>query len=250
MQKRGQVTVFIIIGVVIVLAAGLFWYARSQYGVGVQPEVFLEGPLESINKEASDCITEVIKPIIVTLAKQGGDLDPKEYKLYNSQKVKYLCLNIQGQNKCKNNLDPLTSIEEQIQNKLQTGILSCIPKGLLESKKGYTIKYSDPKVKVKLGEEDISVLVDFPLTISKGSLTQNLQRITKTIKGVPLGKLYEHVYNIVEGHASKGEFFHLPYMLSHKGEVEIQVDKPFPDNIYILNLKGSDFKFYFAVEGE
>ena len=250
MQKRGQVTVFIVIGIVIVLVAVLFWHARSQYGVGVKTEVFLEGPLESIKSETNDCITKIVNPLVATLAKQGGDLDPREYRLYNSQKVKYLCLNIPNKNVCTNNLDSLAKIEQQLQQRLQTELLTCIPKSLLESKKGYNIKYTDPKVEVKLGEEDVYITVDFPLTISKEGLTQNLQKTTKIIKGVPLGKLYEHVYSIVEAHASKGEFFQLPYMLSKKGEVEIQVDKPYPDIVYILNLKNSDFKFYFAIQEE
>lgn len=82
MQKRGQVTVFLVIGIVILLLAALFFYLFGQ---------ITEAPLEIEAKEAQkipgvrgtlqayveNCIEETIDPAVYLLAIQGGIIYPE-----------------------------------------------------------------------------------------------------------------------------------------------------------------------------
>jgi len=83
MSKRGQVTIFLVIGIVILLLAALFFYIFGQ---------LKEAPLEVEAKEAQkipgvrgtlqsyveNCIRETIDPAIYLLAIQGGVIYPEE----------------------------------------------------------------------------------------------------------------------------------------------------------------------------
>ena len=53
-----------------------------------------------------------------------------------------------------------------------------------------------------------------------------------------------------QSHASLGEFDSLPYMLGRRGAIEIETIKPYPDTIYILNKRNSNYIFQFAIQGE
>lgn len=86
MLKRGQVTIFLVIGIVILLLAGLFFYLFGQ---------LTEAPLEVEEEEAvkylgvagtvqsfvEKCIEDTLDPAVYLLAIQGGVIYPKEDSL-------------------------------------------------------------------------------------------------------------------------------------------------------------------------
>ena len=250
MQKKGQVTVFVIVGIIILLVAGLFFFAKNYYGYGIEPKVYIQGPLNSIKNEITKCVDEIISPSINLISNQGGSKNPTKYRLYESKNVKYLCQNIPNEEKCLNSMDPLQKVESQLQEELQDKLKSCISKDLLESKRGYTITNPNLKVNAKILQENILFEIDYPITIEKDGVTQKLSRINREIPDTPLGYLYNAAYDIVNSHSKHGNFEQLIYMLQKKGRIIIQVDKPYPDIIYILNKKDSNLKFMFAIEGE
>src|SRR3989344_458970 len=83
MLKRGQITIFLVIGIVILLLAALFFYIFGQ---------IKEAPLEVEAKEAQkipgvrgtlqsyveNCIQETLDPAIYLLAIQGGVIYPED----------------------------------------------------------------------------------------------------------------------------------------------------------------------------
>jgi len=250
MQKRGQVTAFVIVGIVIILIIGLLFFMKDYYGVGVDPKVHIQGPLNSIKDEVSECVDSVVTPELNLIAKQGGDSNPSKFRLYDSRKVKYLCQNIPGEKKCLNSMDPLSKIEENLEKSLQNKLSTCVSKDLLKSKRGYTVRHSNPNINVKVLQETVLVEIDYPVEISKDGVTQKLSTIKREIPDSPLGSLYTVANDITNELAKTGYFYHLPYMLNKKGRIIIQVDKPYPDVIYKINKKDSNFQFVFAIEGE
>ena len=82
--KKGQITIFIIIAVVII-AAGvviyLFWpKIQTTFVQSSDPESFIE-----------DCLNAELKKNVELISKQGGLLNPVSYVMYNNDKVEYLC---------------------------------------------------------------------------------------------------------------------------------------------------------------
>ncbi len=83
--KRGQVTIFIIIGIIIVAAAFLiyFFYPQIKSTIGIQEK----NPLSFIQS----CIEDDIKDAAAQVSLRGGSIAPENYIMYDDNKVEYLC---------------------------------------------------------------------------------------------------------------------------------------------------------------
>src|SRR5271169_6958954 len=84
-SRKGQVTIFIILGIVIVAAVALIYFLypqiKSVIGIGTSnPDQFMQS-----------CMQDKIISIINNLSLQGGSLSPNDYFLYNGNRVEYLC---------------------------------------------------------------------------------------------------------------------------------------------------------------
>src|SRR3989344_1897610 len=254
MQKRGQVAVFVVIGIVIVILAVLIFVGRKEYGILIPTATFLGDKLDPIKEDLKSCVDLNLEKNFRIFAKQGGDFEPSRYVYYQNSKVKYLCYNIENSNKCINMLPPLNSVIENLNNNLNNDIKNCVSKDLVESGLGYEVNSKAPETKLEVFNDEIKVVVDYDVQVTKGGSTQSLSKIDRRVD-LPIVDLYNVAYDIVNAHASEGFFEQLFYMLDKKGKYIINVDKSpstgnVGDIIYKINKKDSDFEFWFAVEGE
>ncbi len=249
MMKRGQVTVFIILGIVILVAIALVYSLRNLVGIGIEPQRFLSLRLEPLRDDVNRCIDKEARDALYLIGKQGGTLDPIKYKFYNGNNVNYLCYNIVGDERCSNHIVLVTDMVKELNNYLQSKLSDCINIKGISKKLFYNINVGKLSVDTRILANDVLVKVNLPITLSKGESTLSISDFSKTVN-IPLGSLYDTVYDIVDSETSTGEFLQLPYMLAKRGSVEVNVDKPYPDKIYILNKKNDNYIFQFAIEGE
>jgi len=255
MQKRGQVAVFVIIGIVIVILVALMFVGRKEYGIGISNVKFLNDQLVPVKENANDCINEITAGAITQFAEQGGDLDPSRYVLYQNRKVKYLCYNILETYNCINMLPTFEMMINDLQERVDRDMKGCIDKELPKSALGaYDSVVGEPKTEIKVIGNDVVINLDYPVELSKSGTTVNLGKITRSVDA-PLFDLYKATYDVVNSHASTGFFDQLIYMLNKKGKIVINVDKSpsagnVGDIVYRINKKDDDFEFWFAVEGD
>lgn len=248
-MKRGQVTAFIIVGLVVLIVIILALFARDA-GIGVAPKKYLQSSLLPIQDEVRRCSEDVAIRGLDILGSQGGDMNPVNYRLYNGNKIRYLCTNIPKDTRCMNALDPLSKMEKQLNDFMNFELQECLDVNKFKGfSKTYDLEAGMPKVSSKFLDENVLVSVDYPITLSKDGESIDLPVVKKKVD-IPIAGLYLDVYNIVQSYATIGDFDSLPYMLRKRGSVEILTKKPHPDIIFILNAKDSDFVFQFAIEGE
>lgn len=248
MNKRGQVTVFVIVGVVILILAILIWYLRSS-GNMVVPSFFIgeDARRQSVETNLKECVENAVKPTVLLAAKQGGDLTPVNYRNYKGDHVSYLCLNIPGKDQCLNVMPPIRIIEEKLKNNIASQIDNCVDRDLL----GTDVKGTkNIKVDVLMRRDSVIVNTDYDVTFVKNNIEMPLGRVITVVNDIPFVQLYDVVHDVVNAQAIDGDFEQLFYMLGKKGRIEIQVDRPYPDKIFIVNKKDSDFQFQFAIQGE
>mgnify|MGYP001565635269 FL=1 len=248
MNKRGQVTVFVIVGVVILILAVLIWYLRSTNNV-VVPNFFIgdDARIQSIETNLKDCVEKAVKPTVLLAAKQGGNLDPINYRNYKGDKVSYFCLNIPGKEQCLNIMPPVRIIEEKLKNNIAIQIDNCVDRDLL----GTDVKGSkNIKVDVAMRRDSVVVDTNYDVTFVNNNVEMPLGKVTTVVSDIPFVELYDVVHDVVNAQAIDGDFEQLFYMLGKRGKIEIQVDRPYPDKVFIVNKKDSDFKFQFAIQGE
>ncbi len=255
MQKRGQIAVFVIIGIVLLILIALIFVGRKEFGFGISKIVFLKNKIDPLQKNIQDCVDKSIDTNGKLFAKQGGDFGPSRYVLYENIKVKYLCYNIQNSNKCINMMPTFETMTEQLSKKINDDVNNCINKDLFKSGLSYdVITNGELETEIQTIGDSVKVIVKYDVTLSKDESEQKLGNVEKEIE-LPLKELYDVTFDVVNNHAGTGFFDQLLYMLEKKGKYEINVDKSpslgnVGDIIYKINKKNSNFEFWFAIEGE
>ena len=84
-SKKGQVTIFIIIAIVIIGVAILFFFLIPE--TKVTPGFDEQNPSAFIQT----CIEDKISGAVETVSLQGGSIEPINSILYQNSKVEYLC---------------------------------------------------------------------------------------------------------------------------------------------------------------
>lgn len=249
MDKRGQVTIFIIFGFVILILIILVLSLRDK-GIGISPQKHLDSKIKFVEENVRECVESYSRDVLTQIGNQGGSINPGKYVLYEGRKVPYLCSAIPGSLKCLNLLSSQKSIEQEITNYLNVNVPKCIDINNLKKEFGFPeIKLDGSfKADTTINKTDVSIKINYPLTLVKGDTQVSLPKFTQTID-IPLGKILDTTFDIVDSEARTGTFLNVQYMLANRGEIEIYKDTPYPDRVYVLNGRDSDYKFYFAIEG-
>ena len=248
MHKRGQVSVFAIIGIVIVILVALFFFLRNEYGLFVQPTSFLRDKSQPIEDNLRSCVKDKLNSTLVNFGKQGGELTPSSSRLYESISVPYYCTNIVGKNQCLNVMPTLPGIINALNNKLQNEINNCVDKSLVTSGLGYKIVAGNVTTKVETGSSGIILRAHYDVSISKGESKQSVSDVVVNYDA-PISDLYSVAVDAVNSEANAGFFEQLLYMVNKRGQYIINLDKPYPDKIYKIREKNSNFEFWFAIQG-
>jgi len=167
MNKRGQISVFIIIAIVIVALAII---AYLVYPKIAQPRVVSITPKEEIQ----NCLEDEIEEVVEKISLSGGSLEPEFYIEYfedgEKYNVEYLCYTNEYYRQCVMQQPMLkTHIESEIKSAIENKATECFNN--LEKnyeKKGFRVSLIRNDYNVELLPNKISVVFDYGLTLTKG----------------------------------------------------------------------------------
>ncbi len=250
MTKRGQVTLFVVIALVVLIAVALYLYAREEYGLTVPTPQYLQSQLIPIQDNIERCVEKEFTPAATLLGQQGGSYIPSDSVLYKGKNVKVVCANIPGKTQCLNILQSFTRIESELAVYLNYKMDQCINKDLAKNKPGYTVEGTKGvTITVDARGDGIQLTVDYDIKLAKEGQSVTLPAITKVLRDAPLHELYGVAVDIVNSEATTGDFDNLGYMLQKRGQYLIQTDKPFPNTIYKITKKNSNYPYWIAITG-
>jgi len=140
MKKRGQVTLFIIIAIVIVAVLIIVFYPRIR--------TIFAPATPSI--ELQSCVEDRVEEAIELVGKRGGSIEPVNAILYQDERVEYLCYTNQYYKTCAMQQPLLRQhIEREILDYIREDVRLCV-NNLKEDLRGRGYIVSD-------GKEDISI---------------------------------------------------------------------------------------------
>ncbi len=256
MNKRGQVSIFVVLGIVVVILVALVLIGRQTIFLPTTPES-LGNIRDDINQHITECITDgdVTDDPVIQIGLQGGYLNPgiDTYRLFNDTTVSYLCYNMNNTEQCRNRLLLLNTMEEQLNEALKPKLISCI--GDVQSYarlKPIIIETPKPlTVSTEINQENIQVHVNYPIIIkSKRNDNQVQQEVFTDVLDYPLGDLYFVAQAVLEQETTTGDFDPLIYMLAKRGEYIIVKQRPYPDELYQIKRNDNDYMFQFFVQGQ
>ena len=259
MEKRGQVTIFAILGVIIAALVVLFLFIRNQVYIGGNTIEDLEKEFPQIQEHVEECLTTSGEQYINLIGKQGGYLttNPGTFRQYKGIGINYLCYNIDGVPECSNRGLRLVDIKAALENGMLNEINSCLNINQFD-KIGLNVERGSLKLDVDIGEDNTIINANLPVKISKGGTEANRNKFEAELN-YPLGRLYNSAKDIVDSEAVYGNLDTLTYSvlktrISGKPYI-VQKLQPYPDKLYVLKIKDTpstdnEFIFQFFVQDE
>jgi hypothetical protein len=242
--KRGQVTIFIIIGIIIV-AAGLLIYSFYP-----QIKSALGGEEKNPSSYIQTCLEDEIKDAADKLSLQGGSLSPENYIMYDDSKVEYLCYTNEFYKPCVVQQPMLKQhIELEIKKEIEKSVESCFAslKSSYE-KKGYSVDLKSGDKRIELFPKRIVGTFNYSLTLTKGD-TQSYDSFVVIVNN----NLYELVAianSIIAWEATYGDAEVTTYMIYYP---DLKVEKNLRESgekVYVLTDRDTGSKFQFAVRSQ
>lgn len=177
-DKKGQVTIFIIIALLIVsgILVYFLWLGPtyvSPTGSGLQVE---------------NCMNDVIKESVIVLGKQAGYVKPELSYAYQGEKVPYLCYTNLYLQPCVNQ-NPFikNNFEEQLTLATKDKIYKCFDNSLNElQRKGYEVSGSARNLTITIDSGKILAELDAPVVLSRDAANK-----FTTFKAEVSSQLYE-----------------------------------------------------------
>ena len=263
MEKRGQVTTFIIVGIVLLLALAFIFFAKNTIIEGISGKAkvqsYLRGVMDNIKTETGKCVEKEARSAINILGKNGGYFEPKAYVEYYGEKISFSCANIPNDKRCLNNMLSKTEMEERMKEYLMPRIKKCTNLAQFEPSptkliSDYKLIY-DPEavdLQVTINRKNVLLNLTMPVAIERADVKFLQNSFFKGV-GVPFGDMVYVANDILNAEASVGDFSTLSYDLFSLNKYEIRRNlipfKPF-HKIYTVKENGYDYEFKFAVESE
>ena len=260
MQKRGQVTIFVIIGILIIVSILLFLFLRSRVYLGPGTILDLEQEFPQIEEHIQECLLEAVEPRIIQMGLQGGFIRTPDgtFRQYQGNKVSYLCYNIRDQPFCRSRILTIPNMEAEISEFVKRDIESQCLNIAGFGKIGYDIIEGPLEITTDIGDDKIIITANIPITIIKGANKAERSEFSTSIN-LPLGRLYNAAHDIVNTEAISGFSDTLLYSVAKTQTTNkpyiIQKLQPYPDKLYIAKIKDvpsedDPFIFQFFIEGE
>lgn len=239
-NKSGQLTIFVIIGVIVV-AFGVMVYlffpsVLVNFGIGTQnPARFIQ-----------TCMEDEIQSSVNTLSLQGGSLNPENYILYQNQKIEYLCYTEEEYKACVVQRPLLTGhIENEIKESIRQTENDCFValKENFESQ-GYDVDLNRKETIVELLPERVVVTFNADLSLTKDE-TQRFEQL-RVVLNNNLYELASIAGSIIDFETAYGDSETTTYMNYYH---DLKVEKKQQSDgsrIYILTDRSTGDKFQFA----
>jgi hypothetical protein len=237
MDKRGQVTIFVIIALVIVgvIVLIFFFPNLNVFASDLNPSSYLK-----------NCISSEIEEIKETLSNQGGYETPGNYAMYQDMKLQYLCYTSDFYVPCLVQQPLLLKhVENEIKNYIEPRAEQCLAdlKGQYE-KRGFDVSSSASDINVSIVPGNIVVEFIAPLTISKES-TQTFRKFAVSINSEWYG-LINTAVNIIQYESLLGDSETSLYITYYPNLIIEKTRRDDGSTIYQLKDITTDDKFAFA----
>ena len=237
-EKKGQVTLFIVIGIIILVAviAGVYFYGKFK----VTPEKKLD-PFQY----SELCAKEAVEKSVEKIIEGGGRVNPTFFVSYLGQNYNYLCFADEKYKSCTFLYPKMKYIvEQEIKKDTQPQVEKCLLNLKQElEKEGYTVKETPLKYEIELAPKTVLIKIDKKIEISR----KGDNKIIESFSTSTLSPLYNLVFIAREIVISEMANCYFDYDLYMNSYPEILITRTAVDKNRIYTLRdlktGKQFKF-------
>tara|TARA_Y100000310_G_scaffold282433_1_gene303645 strand:- start:12273 stop:13010 length:738 start_codon:yes stop_codon:yes gene_type:complete len=243
-MKRGQVTIFVIVGLILVIILGLLYYFQGDFKIDVKQQR-LSSELEETRDFIYECLEETSKEAVYEVSLQGGYYNLPINSINNS--VPYYHFNGNKDIPNKN------VIEDSISSYVDDTIDFCINDFYVFD--NISINADNIKSKVSIKESNINILLEYPITIEKNDIIVKDDQEYNVNLDIPIISMLDISTNIIFNFIEEdGDICASCIIdLALDNDISIELIQGFNEDIFILEDKNYEFddlsyKFVFGVK--
>ena len=234
--KRSQVTIFIIVAIIIVAAALIYF-------LYIQPNYVAPG---GGKLDFESCVEDAVEEEVETLGKQAGFANPEFFYLYQDEKIGYLCYTNLYHKPCIMQKPFLKQhFEEQLRMAASEEVKRCYESSINELKaQGYDVVSGVPDFEIALNPGGIVGRIDAPT-----SVTKQTTKAYKTFIVEMNSELYDMLMiatSLLQYEAKYGDSSIDSLMIFYPSIVIDKIKRDDGTTVYIIQDKQLKTKFQFA----
>jgi hypothetical protein len=239
-NKKGQITIFIILALIIVVIILLIFMLRRPAQIEVISE---ENPYSYIES----CAKDAVKNAIDILSVQGGDINPKGSVMHQGKNITYLCYNSNFYDSCINQRPLLTEhIKEEIDNYLIPAVSNCFDKLKFELEKKNKVELREMSLNTELKTNEVIIEIKRELSIIEEDKSQKYE----TFKIVFNNQIYDLAKIAMEIANQESKFCNfdiLGFMITYPKYNLTKFRTGDSDTIYTIKDRKTNQEFKFAI---
>ena len=198
-SKRGQVTIFVIVAILIVAAVALYFTFRGDLTQNELPV-----SIEPVYNYFLACIEENTLTGIAILESQAGyielpDFEPGNSFMPFSSQLDFLgnpvpyWYYVSGNNLQKEQVPSENDMEEHLADFVKQEMINCRFDDFYDE--GFSVSFEEPRVNIEINPNSVDVSIEMNLNLSKGE-ENILIRNHEVVVGSNLGTLYESAIEV------------------------------------------------------
>lgn len=248
-NRKGQVAIWIILGVILVASALTFVF------IGTKTEILkpIEGEtVFDVQTYMQQCVKTDVEKTVDIILPQGGFVKPRNYVVFNDTNISYFYDNIGyfEPGVAQNLL--LSDMKAEIKNSVESKIIECVDdmKRAFE-RQGSEIEFADsspPIIELDWGPDVIKIDITKKMTITKQEEMQNVEKTTVNIKS-PAYNLASVAFEIGNNEALTCNFEYVGYSLNYPRYQVNKFQMSDSTEIYIIYDTKSKKTMNIAVRG-
>ena len=242
MEKRGQVTTYVLLGILILFVAIGALYIRPSLTQEVK-DVSRQSQTENVKGYVYACIQETLPAGLFLIGAQGGYLNVQPNSV-QTETINVAYGSVQG----KNTLPSTTHIESEISTYIEEYLPLCTEFSRFQ---GVTITPEGVEAQTTITNDNIRVKVRYPLTMRKDQQTTTLRDEYEVTVPIRLSKIINVANTVVAQHLKHKEVIDVNALL--ETDMDVSIIEEQEAIIYAITdqqsvIKNTPYTFMFANE--
>ena len=239
-NKKSQITIFIILGILIFVVIALFFIIKNPPQFSLNDDQNPQSYIESCAKEATEEAIDKMLP-------RGGDVNPKGSVLYEGIERTYLCYTAKYYESCINQRpDLIKHLEDEITNDIRGKISSCFDNIKNNFDESYDVSMGEMYIKTKLYPKQILVDIKRDFEMRKDESSRKFDEF-KVVLVHPLYELSSTAIEITNQEAHLCNFDYLGFMIIYPKYDLDKFETGDGDTIYTVRDRSTNKEFIFAI---
>lgn len=243
MNKKAQISVFIIIGIVIIIAL-VAYFAVTNKSISPQAAQKMSLQSKSINSFVQSCLTQKSEEAVFILGLQGGQI------FFTGPNIDYDDESIAFGSYDGQDILPSVSEEEmQIEYYVKTSLPSCIQNFSEFRTQGLEISDGNISVNVSIAKKTVYVELFYPLEVNNAGVKNHFDKFSSTVN-VPLGEIISTARQMIFDLQSDPDWISLTDLTNSNYKIDII---PYNSSVFLYSIVypqsfGKDYVFFLGVK--